>query len=115
MPERLPALELRELRSSIRESFPLVLVVHPGARLALRIKHDRRTFRSSTPLLVLAQMEALLQAMATDPEADLARLQRTAAEAASRQRSRQEEELEQARRSKLKQARRRSAASRGAK
>jgi amino acid adenylation domain-containing protein/non-ribosomal peptide synthase protein (TIGR01720 family) len=63
---RLGGLEMEE-----RSNYPLALAVIPGSRLALRAYYDRARFEEEAAERLLGHLEALLGALAAEPEAPL--------------------------------------------
>jgi amino acid adenylation domain-containing protein/non-ribosomal peptide synthase protein (TIGR01720 family) len=65
-------LAMSGFRYRIRETFPLILEVGPGAELSLRLKHDTGLYESAALADLLTDFEALLLAFLAAPEAPLA-------------------------------------------
>ncbi|MBO0798646.1 MAG: hypothetical protein J2P31_07465, partial [Blastocatellia bacterium] len=89
-----------------KTNFPIALSVVAGSRLTLKILYDAGRFDSDTITGTLAQLETLLRNIVARPEASLAELMGTLAEAARRRRSAKEEEFKATRRRKLQNVKR---------
>ncbi|HKH44413.1 MAG TPA: amino acid adenylation domain-containing protein, partial [Thermoanaerobaculia bacterium] len=73
--ERSPgALDVRLTGSIEQTNYPLTLVVFPGRRLTLNLKHDRDLFDAPQVERLLAHLGRLLQGMAEEPQRRLAEL-----------------------------------------
>jgi amino acid adenylation domain-containing protein/non-ribosomal peptide synthase protein (TIGR01720 family) len=100
-------LEMGHFRYWIREGFPLILDVGPGAELSLRLKFDDGLYQGAAAAEALADLEALLAGFVAAPAAPLASFAALLEARAEERHERRRRDLREVRHQRLRQAARR--------
>jgi amino acid adenylation domain-containing protein/non-ribosomal peptide synthase protein (TIGR01720 family) len=109
-PEGEPDITIADLRTSIRNSFPMtVRAVPTGSGLSLRVMHDLRQFGHESAGLALRGLVALLRHFGSRPHAAVAEALAALDEQDEQERADRARRIKEARRQNLKGARRRDA------
>jgi len=102
-------LEIRGVRSVLRENYPLVLVVVPGSELSLQLKYDCTRFDAANITLMLKHLEKLLIDIFKQPDIRLKVLKKMLAESDRQHRTKKQRERKQVNLQKLKKVKREAA------
>ncbi len=99
-------LEIRGVRSVLRENYPLVLVVVPGSELSFQLKYDCTRFDPTNITLMLKHLERLLIDIFKQPDIRLKVLKKMLAESDRQHRTKKQRERKQVNLQKLKKVKR---------